>query len=186
MPPRYPLPVPGRVTVGQTGTAAMWNTQINPGANFLGNRPYGYLIQNTVQSIGSGYNPIAFDGGFDNAGAHSAAVNNTQYFCQLPGVYHVTGQVGIYPTPANPGSYPWADLYFCTNGVSTGTLIGSVRMYFDTNTTYRSGGIVQISTYLTLNAGDYLQLLVTSGVSAGLTTGQGYYSSRMYIQWVSS
>lgn len=193
MPPRYPLPVPAGVNVAQAGTAALWNGTMPPTANFLLNRPYAFLYQTVAQTIpgsaGGPSVPIALDAGVDNYGGHSTIVNNSRYVCQLAGLYHIIGQLGMQ-TPAIVGSAEQQSGLTITvtssnGGSGTPEPYGaSVPLRFDTGPA-KAGGTVQASTYIQMRLGDYVELYASPYFNP-ITTWTGYRASTMFIHWVST
>ncbi|MBS2548376.1 hypothetical protein KGQ19_16035 [Catenulispora sp. NL8] len=171
--------------VAQTGTAVLWNATMPPVANFLLNRPYAYLWQSVAQTLpGTSTSetiPIALDSGFDNAGGHNPSANNSRYVCQLAGLYHVTGQLGMQ-TPAEVGTAePISSLTISVN--SSANYIGT-QLRFDQGPA-NAGGTVQASGYLQLNLGDFVELYATPYFNP-ITTCTDHRCPRMFIHWVSS
>ncbi len=185
MPPRYPLPIPAGVGVAQLGASTAWNTTMPPTINFGLNRPYGYLWQSVAQTLPGNSNrpkvPVALDSGVDNAGAHSGSVNNSRYTCQLAGLYHVIGQLGMR-SPAIVGTAEQtSQLDIVVNGITTHAM---APLRFDTGPA-NAGGTVQAATYIQLRVGDYAQLYALSYFDP-ITTFTDYRRSAMFVHWVST
>jgi hypothetical protein len=184
MPPLYPLPVPAGVNVAQLGASAAWNATMPPTIGFLLNRPYAYLWQSVAQvlpgNVNQPWTPISLDSGVDNAGAHSTTVNNSRYVCQLPGLYHVVGQLGMQ-TPAIDGTAErTSQLSIAVNG-STGYSAAPLR--FDAGPA-NAGGTVQAAAYVQLRLGYYVELYGLPYFNP-ITTFTDYRRPTMFVHWVS-
>lgn len=183
MPPLYPLPVPAGVNVAQLGASAAWNASMPPSINFLLNRPFAYLWQSVAQVLPGNSNlpstAISLDSGYDNAGAHSTTVNNSRYVCQLPGLYHVIGQLGLQ-TPAIVGT---AERTSQLNISINGETYSSAPLRFDSGPA-NAGDTVQAAAYVQLRLGDYIELYGLSYFNP-ITTFTDYRQPSMYVHWVS-
>lgn len=186
MPPLYPLPVPAGVNVAQLGASAAWNGTVPPVINFLLHRPYAYLWQSVAQVLPGNVNQpltaISLDSGVDNAAAHSNTVNNSRYVCQLPGLYHVIGQLGMQ-TPAIVGTAErLSQLNICVNG--SGNVFAQTPLRFDAGPA-NSGGTVQASAYVQLRLGDCIELYGLPYFNP-ISTWTDYRRPSMFVHWVSS
>lgn len=186
MPPLYPLPSPASTAVSHSGAAALWNGTVPPVTNFLIHRPYGILYQVTAQVIPATVEgppvPIALDGGNDNAGAHSTTVNNSRYTCQLAGLYHIIGQLGLQ-SPAIAGTdIRLSQLSIAVNGNSSPVAQTPIR--FDTGPA-NAGGTVQVSCQVKLKVGDYVQLMGGTYFNP-ITTFTDYRRAQMFVHWAST
>jgi len=183
MPPLYPLPVPAGVNVRQLGASAAWNATMPPAINFLLHRPYAYLWQSVAQVLPGNVNQqltaISLDSGVDNAGAHSTTVNNSRYVCQLPGLYHVVGQLGLQ-TPAISGS---SERFSQLNISVNGSAYATAPLRFDSGPA-NAGGTVQAATYLQLKLGDYVELYALPYFNP-ITCFTDYRRPSMFVHWVS-
>lgn len=184
MPPLYPLPVPVGANVRQPGASALWNATMAPSLNFLLHRPYAYLWQSVAQVLPGNVNQpltaISLDSGVDNAGAHSPTVNNSRYTCQLPGLYHVVGQLGLQ-TPAIVGTAErTSQLNITVNGSTT---YSSAPLRFDSGPA-NAGGTVQAAAYVQLKVGDYIELYALPYFNP-ITTFTDYRRAQMFVHWVS-
>lgn len=186
MPPLYPLPTPVGAAVAGTGASAAWNATMPPVTNFLLHRPYAYLWQSVAQVLPGDVNKpqtaISLDSGVDNAGAHSNTVNNSRYVCQLAGLYHVVGQLGMR-TPAIVGTVErYSQLSITVNG--SGGVRAQTPVRFDTGPA-NAGGTVQAACYVQLKLGDYIELYGLP-YFATITTWTDYRRASMFVHWVSS
>ncbi|GAA2018861.1 hypothetical protein GCM10009839_13880 [Catenulispora yoronensis] len=183
MPPPYPQPIPGGANVTQTGTAALWNANIPPITNFLTHRPFAYLWQTIAQVLPGTSDrprtPILLNAGYDNSGAHSTTVNTSRYTCQLPGLYHVIGQLGLQLPVIVGTAERTSHLEIRING----TAYTDAPLIFDTGPA-NTGGTVQASIYAQLRLGDYIDITGESYFNP-ITTFTDYRRPAMFVHWVS-
>lgn len=153
------VPVMGTAIPGNYETAAFWNANVAALGNFMLNKPLfsGYLsTTQVVPSSGSAFTPVVIDTEtIDTDAGHSTTTNASRYFCQVAGLYRLTGSVAL---AAGGTGARGAD--FQKNGVDilgSEQIVGPAPSFVTT--------ISPVDTFVRLAVGDYVSLaaLQTSG-----------------------
>lgn len=156
-----PLPVPAMRTwnTNDLGTAALLNSNLRDGINFLLNVPLFQGTQANAQSLPGSIattTPISLDTNLiDTYSGHSTVTNNSRYVAQVAGVYLVCGSCSV---GSGCGAY-------------IGTFLKNGNVIAGTQVTGTSPGITAsiapATALVTLAVGDYVQMgiNVTNAVS---------------------
>jgi hypothetical protein len=122
--PGLAIPTPYQWQVGDTGNAALLNSQIYNGLTYLLNPPIATLVQTSTQSIpSSAFTAITWPTPSVDTYSGWASGNPTRYTPQVAGYYLAIGNVGFASTSSAPGA---RDVQICKNG--TGTVINEVAL----------------------------------------------------------
>jgi hypothetical protein len=142
--------VPRTFTVGETETAAFFNTNIRDTSNFLLNIPVCNAIQATAQTVSNSlWTPLTLDSTVvDSYGGHSNSVSNSRYTAQISGWYLVTASSCWISNATG-----WRGIRILKNGSTA--IAGS-----GTEVAANGSGVTAIGTpsvIVYLNAGDYVE-----------------------------
>lgn len=159
------VPVPHQFAVGEVATADNINTYYS-GISFLENPPIALIYQNVGQVIGTGTGDttLTFDSTLvDTYGGHSNTINNSRYTSQVAGWYRANGycSFGINGTG-----------YRSVGIKKNGTFIQSSVMQ-GVPSSAGWGTFATPTTYVFLNVGDYLEVIVSQTSGGNLTNVVG-------------
>lgn len=170
-----PVPVERTWAAGDITTAALLNSSLRDGVNFLTTVPQLVCSQQTPQSIANTPSPfaaIAFDTNtVDTYSGHSTVTNNSRYVSQLGGWYFVIGQVAF---AANATGVRVAQLW--ANGVGGPAEVQGAAGPSANNTQ------IQVSGLVFLSAGSYVELRVYQASGGALNTVASF--STMTAWWM--
>lgn len=162
--------------VGEIVTAAMLNSNVRDAVDFLLDPPMCDLYQAAAQSIPNGaLTALVWDTEvYDNDSAHSTVTNSSRITIQTPGWYHVSA---AYSMDLNTTGYRLVCLYKNGSVAKTGNRIAP-----SSNQT-----AAVLDAYLSVSAGDYLEIVVLQSSGAALSTWvANAFRSFCTARWVST
>lgn len=168
-----PVPIERTWSTNDLATAALLNSNLRDGLNFLLNVPLCLTTQGTGQSLTSTtFTPIAFDTNvIDTYSGHSTTVNNSRYTAVVSGYYLALATVN-FGSNAGAGQR------------SVGFQINGGGIITNTQSTVPSGsiGFTALTTahLAFLNVGDYIETLGYQSTGGSLTT----LTAGMRIMWM--
>lgn len=161
---------------------SIWDSGPKALNDFLANRPtFHSQCQNATSVADNVWTaiPYVFDL-IDTDGGHNTVVNNTKYFCQVPGWYWVKGSVAWNSTGTNTASRFEAGI-----AVNANIIVGSSQFLFrGTN----DAAAMSTSALLFLNAGDYVEIWCRqhTGAAQLLDNNSSGTEPDFNLFWVSS
>jgi hypothetical protein len=160
-----PWTTPITVSVGDTWTAAKWNTGVRDNLNWVNGAHACRLLHSVNQNVpdDGAYHALAFDTeSFDTDVFHDPSSNNSRITIPtgLDGYYIITGTI-VYA--ANATGY--RDARIMLNSIATGTAIGTGR---NQNVGGATAARVQTITTYRLAATDYIELCALQNSGGGL------------------
>jgi hypothetical protein len=166
--------------VGETVTAANFNTYVSNNLTEITSPPYAYLMSNTATTMttASTWYAQTWDTEIANVGSmHSTGTNPTRITASQAGTYHIDATIAI----AQQAAVAYFQMTIFVNGVQSSQ--SPAALYVPTTPSANYG--LTLARYVPLAASDYVEIKVRTGSTGYLTvSASGGNRPICQMRWV--
>lgn len=177
------VPSQGTVSIGNKGTAALWNDDVRDAINFLLAPPRAEVYQGASTNMPTSGTAalMLFDTeAYDSDTMHSTSSNTSRLVATTAGLYAVFFQLAW---AANATGVRQLDIKKNAGGnFASGSFVSTQRIVPPSGVIATAAGELDVQ----MNAGDYLEMFGTQTSGGALASSPGSYVTYFGMRWVAT